>query len=139
MQRIQRLRIQHRGLTDRMERIRQILLTKDPCQQEEALRTLLVRFSEELAKHLLVDEPEIYRDLANRMDPALQRNLLRYSNELNLLACAYKEYETTWQLPECLHDQVELFRRETLILLDAIQRRIRYEEEVLFPALSEST
>jgi hemerythrin-like domain-containing protein len=112
------------------------LLTEEKIstQSREAAR-LLARFSGKLKGHLAMEDRVLYPKLVAHADPGINSLANRFMTEMGGIAETVGEYTERWKSHEMIEADPKTFILQTKRLFAVLAKRIKSEDELLYPAL----
>ncbi|XOV83174.1 MAG: hemerythrin domain-containing protein [bacterium] len=128
-------RSQHAEIVEIVEAISALLTEEKLATQSREVSRLMARFSGKLKGHLLMEDKVLYPKLMAHSDPGVNNLANRYMKEMGGIAEAVGEYSERWKSAELIEADVKAFIVETKRLFAVLAKRIKSEDEVLYPAL----
>lgn len=117
----------------------QILKSLDiPALQKDAeeARGLVSRLVGKLSVHLAMEDNVLYPNLASSSDPRLKEMGNSFQDKMGGLLKALKTYQSSWPTVGSVQTNPHQFIKDTTVLFDALNERIKLEDEVLFAAIN---
>lgn len=123
---------EHAMLSETARQLTALLRSNTP--DLAALGTLRWRMSRLLILHLAQEDNFLYPALQRSIDPVTRKLADRLHQEMGELAVAYRAYVARWTGAAIAADW-HGFREHSLVIIAALQRRIRREETELYPRI----
>lgn len=134
MHKTQSLRKQHGDIAIISRRLRLSLRQGEAAVDAAQFRALLNEMAGTLAFHLGVEDGMLYPELLASVDAPIRETAKRFVKEMGGLKSAFQAYHHEWQEERIVAER-ERFIAETIGVLDALDQRIRRENEELYPLL----
>jgi hemerythrin-like domain-containing protein len=113
-------------------------LLKEAATPEGATRhrALLSTLSGTLNVHLAMEDGSLYPRLARDEDPEVRAIAAKFEREMQGLSKSFRSHLDRWASARAIRERPSEFAGETKRIIDALSRRIAFEDAELYPTLA---
>lgn len=127
------LRAQHIEIQGDINHLRVLLSDPEVVEHAEVIKAAISRLEHRLTVHLVQEDTLFYPKLVNHPGDGVQKIAYQVIKELGDLGEAFEEFIKRWRTSSAIADQPEEFLVAIAKLLEALETRLKMENEVLFP------
>jgi len=98
-------------------------------------RTLLSSLSGTLNVHLAMEDGSLYPQLAKDPDPEVRAIAAKFEREMQGISKTFRSHLDRWASARAIREKPGQFAEDTKRIIDALARRIEFEDAVLYPTL----
>ena len=98
---------------------------------------LMARFKEKVWIHLVFEDNTVYAELARHQDPSISETARAFHDSAREIKKRFSGYVKHWCKPVYKDSEHDELIRESREIFRLIQERVRYENEQMFPLISE--
>ena len=132
---LDRYHIQHSEIHHQLEELRRCPEAGPAAYDAAAARLSLVTLAAKLNIHLAFEDQALYPPLLKHPNQAVQAKTREYLVEVGGLKAALTGHMLRWLSTQRVLDDAQRFHRETMDLLQALERRLRGEDLDFYPLL----
>ena len=128
-------RSQHAELLEIVGDISALLSEETVAQKAKDISRLLAQFNGKLKGHLAMEDRVLYPKLLAHSDPHINNMASRFMTEMGGIADVVAQYSGQWSSANAIEADARTFITQTKRLFSALDKRIKSEDSVLYPAL----
>ena len=126
---------QHAGIHGQLQDLHQRLAPEALAADPAAARQSLVTLGAKLNIHLAFEDQALYPPLLGNLNPAIQTKTRAYMSEMGGLKENLGNHLKRWLSIQRVKQEPQTFRKETLELTQALERRLQAEDQDFYPML----
>ena len=131
------LQSQHERVADLARALRSELDPERIAADGQTARSLLSNLVGVLKVHLSAEDNILYPKLMESTDPAVRETARRFVAEMGGLSKAVAAHVDEWPTTARVEADPQRFVLETRAILDALEKRVRNEENTLYPLIDD--
>ncbi len=126
---------QHEQILRVAWQIRQALDEEASPEGAARHRALLSNLSGTLSVHLAMEDGSLYPRLAQDKDPEVRAIAAKYATEMRGLSSDFRAHLERWASARAIREKPAEFAADSRRIMDALSKRIAFENAELYPAL----
>ncbi len=131
--------IQHKEILKVVDDISSRLITDELSKDATYIYGLLLELSDNLGAHLRQEDEALYPALFRHPDKHISKLAKIYIEEMGGIDKAFKHYLSGWPHAAVIQEKPEEFIAETRKIFSTLCERIKKENSILYPLLTNSS